>query len=69
MAGLPSYPDTGTTGQDSGTPRGGGRRAGWPLWRTAAIVMIGPRAGFGVFCPYAAAALATGFVLIERRDT
>jgi ABC-2 type transport system permease protein len=27
-----------------------------------------PWAGFGVFCLYAAAALAAGFVLIGRRD-
>ncbi len=31
--------------------------------------MLGPWAGFGVFCLYAAAALAAGFVLIGRRDT
>ena len=30
--------------------------------------MLGPWAGFGVFCLYAVAALATGFVLIGRRD-
>ena len=30
--------------------------------------MLGPWAGFGVFCLYAAAALAAGFVLIGRRD-
>src|SRR5579859_7704009 len=30
--------------------------------------MLGPWAGFGVFCLYAAAALAAGFVLISRRD-
>ena len=29
---------------------------------------LGPWAGFGVFCLYAAAALAAGFVLIGRRD-
>ena len=37
MAGPPSYPDTGTTGQDSGTPPGSER----PRWRTTAIVIIG----------------------------
>ena len=31
--------------------------------------MLQPWAGFGVFCLYAAAALAGGFVLIRRRDT
>ena len=41
MAGSPSHPDTGTAGQDSGTPPDGGRRAGWPRWRTAAIVIVG----------------------------
>ena len=30
--------------------------------------MLGPWAGFGVFCLYAAAALAAGFILIGRRD-
>jgi hypothetical protein len=30
--------------------------------------MLRPWAGFGVFCLYAAAALATGFILIGRRD-
>ena len=30
--------------------------------------MLGPWAGFGVFCLYAAAALAARFVLIGRRD-
>jgi ABC-2 type transport system permease protein len=30
--------------------------------------MLQPWAGFGVFCLYAAAALAAGFVLIGRRD-
>ena len=30
--------------------------------------MLGPWAGFGVFCLYAAAALAAGFALIGRRD-
>jgi len=30
--------------------------------------MLRPWAGFGVFCLYSAAALATGFVLIRRRD-
>ena len=40
MAGPPSYPDTGVTGQASGTPPGGGRRAGRPRWQTAAIVII-----------------------------
>jgi ABC-2 type transport system permease protein len=30
--------------------------------------MLGPRPGFGVFCLYAAAALAAWFVLIGRRD-
>jgi hypothetical protein len=30
--------------------------------------MLGPWTGFGVFCLYAAAALAAGFVLIGRRD-
>jgi ABC-type transport system involved in multi-copper enzyme maturation permease subunit len=30
--------------------------------------VLGPWAGFGVFCLYAAAALAAGFVLIGRRD-
>jgi hypothetical protein len=30
--------------------------------------MLGPWSGFGVFCLYAAAALAAGFVLIGRRD-
>lgn len=29
---------------------------------------LGPWAGFGVFCLYAAAALAFGFILINRRD-
>jgi len=29
---------------------------------------LGPWAGFGVFCLYAAAALAAGFILIGRRD-
>jgi hypothetical protein len=29
---------------------------------------LGPWAGFGVFCGYAAAALAAGFILITRRD-
>ena len=41
MAGPPSHPDTGTAGQDSGTPPDSGRRAGWPPWRTATIVIIG----------------------------
>ena len=88
MTGPPSYPDTGITGQGSGTPPGGGQRAGRPRWRSAAIVaivialnagdaiytvrpeahMLQPWAGFGVFCLYAAAALAAGFVLIGRRD-
>ena len=40
MTGPPSYPDTGTTGQDSGTPPGSGRRAGRTRWKTAAIVII-----------------------------
>jgi hypothetical protein len=40
MAGPPSYPDTGTTGQDSGTPPGSGQRAGRPRWKAAAIVGI-----------------------------
>ena len=40
MAGPPSHPDTGTTGQASGTPPGGGQRAGRPRWKTAAIVAI-----------------------------
>jgi hypothetical protein len=31
--------------------------------------MLRPWTGFGVFCLYAAAALAAGFVLIGRRDT
>jgi hypothetical protein len=30
--------------------------------------MLQPWAGFGVFCLYAAAALAAGFILIGRRD-
>jgi ABC-2 type transport system permease protein len=30
--------------------------------------MLQPWTGFGVFCLYAAAALAAGFVLIGRRD-
>ena len=30
--------------------------------------MLQPWAGFGVFCLYAAAALAAGFVLVGRRD-
>lgn len=30
--------------------------------------MLGPWAGFGVFCLYAAAVLAAGFALIRRRD-
>jgi hypothetical protein len=30
--------------------------------------MLGPWAGFGVFCLYAAAVLAAGFALIGRRD-
>jgi len=30
--------------------------------------MLGPWTGFGVFCLYAAAALAAGFALIGRRD-
>jgi hypothetical protein len=30
--------------------------------------ILGPWTGFGVFCLYAAAALAAGFVLIGRRD-
>lgn len=30
--------------------------------------MLGPWAGFGVFCLYAAAALAAGFILIGRRN-
>jgi ABC-2 type transport system permease protein len=30
--------------------------------------MLQPWAGFGVFCLYAAAAFAAGFVLIGRRD-
>ena len=30
--------------------------------------MLPPWAGFGVFCLYAAAALAAGFALIGRRD-
>jgi hypothetical protein len=41
MAGPPSYPDTGTTGQDPGTPSDGERRARRPPWRTAAIVITG----------------------------
>ena len=41
MAGPPSYPDTGTTGQHSGMPPDGERRAGWPRWRAATIVIIG----------------------------
>jgi hypothetical protein len=44
MTGPPSHPDTGITGQASGTPpRGGqraGQRAGRPRWKTVAIVAI-----------------------------
>jgi hypothetical protein len=39
MAGPPSY-DSGTTGEDSGTPLDGGRRR-VAAWRTATIVIIG----------------------------
>ena len=34
MAGPPSHPDTGITGQRSG------QRTGQPRWRTAAVVVI-----------------------------
>jgi hypothetical protein len=40
LTGPPSHPDTGITGQASGTPPRGGRRAGRPRWETAAIVAI-----------------------------
>jgi hypothetical protein len=39
MTGPPSHPDTGITGQASGTPPGG-QRAGRPRWKTVAIVAI-----------------------------
>ena len=35
MAGPPSHPDTGTTGQDSGPAR-----TARPRWKTAAVVVI-----------------------------
>jgi len=35
MAGPPSHPDTGITGQDSGPPP-----AARPRWKTAAVVVI-----------------------------
>ena len=40
MTGPPSYPDTGITGEGSGTPPGRGQRTGRPRWQTAAIVII-----------------------------
>jgi len=40
MTGPPSHPDTGITGQASGTPARGGQRAGRPRWKTVAIVAI-----------------------------
>jgi len=40
MTGPPSHPDTGITGQASGTPPRGGQRAGRPRWKTAAIAAI-----------------------------
>ena len=53
MPGPPSYPETRTTGEVSGTPLDGGRRAGWPRWRAAATM---------------ADSLAAVFLLIGRRD-
>jgi hypothetical protein len=40
MTGPPSHPDTGITGQASGSPPGREQRAGWPRWKTAAIAII-----------------------------
>ena len=40
MTGTPSYPDTGITGEGSGTPPCGGQRTGRPRWRTTAIVNV-----------------------------
>jgi hypothetical protein len=40
MTGPPSYPDTGITGEGSGTPPGNGQRTGRPRWKTAAIVIV-----------------------------
>jgi hypothetical protein len=40
MTGPPSYPDTGITGEGSGTPPGRGQRTGRPRWKTAAIVIV-----------------------------
>jgi len=40
MTGPPSHPDTGITGQASGTPPRGGQLAGRPRWKTAAIAAI-----------------------------
>ena len=46
-----------------------GRRAGDTIYTVRPEAhMLSPWAGFGVFCLYAAAALAAGFVLIGRRD-
>jgi hypothetical protein len=56
MAGPPSYPDTSSNNQESVYRPPRGARA------------LRPRAGFGVLCLYAAAALAAAFVLIGRRD-
>jgi hypothetical protein len=59
MTGPPSYPDTGNTSQ----------AAGDTIYTVRPEPhMLGPWAGFGVFCLYAAATLAAGFVLIGRRD-
>jgi hypothetical protein len=40
MSGPPSHPDTGITGQASGTPPRGGQRARRPRWKTVAIAAI-----------------------------
>ncbi len=66
MPSPPSHPDTDGTGappasRPSSRPSSG-PSAGRSRLRTAAIVIL------GVFCLYAAAALAAGSVLIGRRD-
>jgi hypothetical protein len=40
MTDPPSHPDTGITGQASGTPPRGRQRAGRPRWKTVASVAI-----------------------------
>jgi hypothetical protein len=40
MTGPPSHPDTGITGQASGTSPCGGQRAGRPRSKTVAIVIV-----------------------------